>query len=51
MQRSGFTLTEMMIVLILTGVVASMAMPKISTLVYKTNTRGARAAFGSLAVF
>jgi prepilin-type N-terminal cleavage/methylation domain-containing protein len=50
MRHSGFTLTEMMIVLVVVGVATAFGMPKISNLVYKTNARGARVAFANLAV-
>jgi prepilin-type N-terminal cleavage/methylation domain-containing protein len=50
MYRSGFTLVEVIIVLFVVGLVATIGLPKVSTMRDRANVRGARAGFGNLAV-
>jgi prepilin-type N-terminal cleavage/methylation domain-containing protein len=46
MGRSGFTTIEMIIVVILIGIVATLGFPRIKTAVQKTNVRSARVFLG-----
>jgi prepilin-type N-terminal cleavage/methylation domain-containing protein len=48
-KRSGFTLLEVAIVLIIVGLVMAFTLPRIHTALEKTNVRSARVGFGSLA--
>jgi prepilin-type N-terminal cleavage/methylation domain-containing protein len=49
MTKRGFTLIEMIIVLLLMGVIGAMLFPRLRDAFEKTNVRGARAALGTLA--
>jgi prepilin-type N-terminal cleavage/methylation domain-containing protein len=49
MRRSGFTMLEMAIVLVIVGLVMAFTVPKIHAALDKTNVRSARVGFNSLA--
>jgi prepilin-type N-terminal cleavage/methylation domain-containing protein len=49
MRRSGFTLLEVAIVLVIVGIVMVFTVPKIHSSLEKTNVRSARVGFGALA--
>ena len=49
MKRSGFTILEMVIVVVLIGIIAAIGFPKIRRSLDKANVRSARAAVGTLA--
>ncbi len=47
MRRSGFTMLELMIVIVIVGVLALVGFPKIKDAIQKTNVRSARVAAGT----
>src|SRR5205814_1211102 len=49
MKRSGFTIMEMVIVVVLIGIIAAIGFPKIRRSLDKVNVRSARAAMSTLA--
>jgi prepilin-type N-terminal cleavage/methylation domain-containing protein len=49
MKRLGFTLMEILMVLVVVGLIVAMTLPKIHSALQKTNVRSARIAFGSFA--
>jgi prepilin-type N-terminal cleavage/methylation domain-containing protein len=49
MKRTGFTIMEMVIVVVLIGLIAAIGFPKIRQSLDKANVRSARAAVGTLA--
>lgn len=48
MRNSGFTFVEILIVMIIMGVIATLGIPRIRDAVLKTNVRGARVEVGTL---
>ena len=47
MRRTGFTMMEMLVVMVLVGVIAMIGFPKIRNALQKTNVRSARVAAGT----
>jgi prepilin-type N-terminal cleavage/methylation domain-containing protein len=50
MRQRGFSFVEILIVMVLIGIIASLGIPRIKSAVEKTNVRSARVAAGTLVV-
>lgn len=50
MRQRGFTFVEILIVMVLIGIIASLGIPRIRSAIYKQNVRSARVLAGTLVV-